>query len=241
VQLTLEGKTLDQVAIEFIRANEPPGGYYVGYSGGKDSEVTLHLVRRAGSKYDVHYNVSPIDPPQVHKFIKEWHPEVQWDYHARGFWGKKFLSRGLPMRPPVGHRWCCKYIKEAGGQGRVKLLGMRAEESANRSNYQSVRDVGKGTTWVLPILRWTTADVWQYIAEHELPYSSLYRHGFTRIGCVMCPYHGAALTRLEMKMFPKISQLWRLAANRYWQVRIDRGTPLDYKSGEDLFNWWIDR
>lgn len=43
-------------AIAQIRLHEPSEGYYVAFSGGKDSCVILDLVKRAGVKYDAHYN-----------------------------------------------------------------------------------------------------------------------------------------------------------------------------------------
>ena len=35
---TLSGKTLEEIAIERLKTFEPPEGYWVAYSGGKDSE-----------------------------------------------------------------------------------------------------------------------------------------------------------------------------------------------------------
>lgn len=243
MQLTFEGKTLDQLAIELIREHEPLEGYYLGFSGGKDSIVIYHLTQRAGVKFDAHYNVSPIDPPQIRRFIKEWYPEIAWDYHARGFF-KKVLSEGLPMRPPVGHRWCCKLIKEAGGKGRVKILGMRKVEGNSRKRYKPFEEKphqGEGTFWLLPILNWSDGDVWQYIGEHNLVTVALYRNGFKRIGCILCPFHGAIETKQELQLFPKIAQAWRLASDRYFDKRIERGTPLPYATKDDFWNWWISR
>lgn len=240
MQLTFEGKTLDQLAIELIKAYEPLEGYYLGFSGGKDSVVIYHLTERAKVKFDAHYNVSPIDPPQIRWFIKEWYPEIVWDYNARGFF-KNVLSQGPPMRTS---RWCCKLIKEAGGQGRVKILGMRKAESNNRRRYKCFEEKphqGKDTAWLLPILNWTDGDVWQYISEHNLATSALYRNGFKRIGCVLCPYHGRLETKLELELFPKIAQCWRLTCDRYFDKRIERGTPLPWRTKGEFWEWWISR
>jgi phosphoadenosine phosphosulfate reductase len=52
------GKSKEEIAIERIKAFCPPEGYYVAFSGGKDSIVILDLVKRAGVPFDAHYNFS---------------------------------------------------------------------------------------------------------------------------------------------------------------------------------------
>lgn len=42
-------------AIAFLRENEPPEGFFVGFSGGKDSIVSLELCRIAGVKHQAFY------------------------------------------------------------------------------------------------------------------------------------------------------------------------------------------
>ena len=37
-----------QTAIDRLRAFEPEGGYYVAFSGGKDSQCIYHLCKRTG-------------------------------------------------------------------------------------------------------------------------------------------------------------------------------------------------
>jgi len=48
----------DTEALERIKYLCPPEGYYVAYSGGKDSTVILDLIRRSGVPYDAHYNLN---------------------------------------------------------------------------------------------------------------------------------------------------------------------------------------
>ena len=240
MQLNFDGIPIDELAIKLIQAYEPPEGYYLGFSGGKDSVVIEHLTRRAGVKVDSHYCVSPIDPPQIYAFIKDQYPQVIWDYHAKNFWNVHVMRHGLPTRLV---RWCCEIIKESGGAGRVKILGMRKAESLGRSKYKCFDNHGKRGDWLLPILEWSDADVWQYISEHDIPFSALYRHGFKRIGCVLCPFAGKEEVKLSYELFPKIVQNWRLAADRYIRERNtnSKRKPTTFKTGEEYFNWWIKR
>ncbi|MDD4877320.1 MAG: phosphoadenosine phosphosulfate reductase family protein [Dehalococcoidales bacterium] len=241
MQLTFDGKTIDQLAIELIQAynnsNEP---YYGGFSGGKDSVVIYDLTKRANVPVDWHYNVSPIDSQEVRDFIKTYYPDVIWDKHAQGFFGKLFLTNGAPLRT---QRWCCRVIKECGGEGRVKILGMRTEESNTRKHYKCFMDNPSGGNWLLPIVNWTTQDIWQYIAERDLPINPLYKLGFERIGCVLCPFAGKGDIKLQLHYFPKIVNAYKMACNRYIENRLTdpkRKEP-KHKTGEEYFNWCISR
>ena len=238
-QLNFEGKDKVEVAIELLRAWEPSEGYYLGFSGGKDSVVIYDLAVKSGVKFDAHYNMSPIDPPEIKQFIKLNCPGVVWDNTAKDFW-ERMMTEGPPMRQS---RWCCGLIKEAGGIGRIKLLGMRAKESASRRDYCEIERHKKypDTTWCLPIVRWDDKEVWEYIKARDLPYCSLYDEGFTRLGCVLCPFENPETTQRNLVRFPKIAERWRKAFIRYYQIRIDRGTPLPWSSPEEFFQWWLGR
>ncbi len=228
---------LDNLAIELIRAYEPPEGYSLGFSGGKDSCVILHLTERAGVKFKPIHNVSPIDPPILRNFIKLNYPDVIWEYHAKNFWGKHLMANGLPLK---NQRWCCRLIKEAGGIGKVNILGIRKAESLRRRKYGCF-NVLPTFSQLLPILNWSDADVWQYIGEHNITFSALYRHGFKRIGCVLCPFKGKYDIKRDIQMFPEIVKLWRLGADRYVAKRLIKNNGFTFKTGEEYFNWWVTR
>ena len=72
-------------SIDFLRQHEPPEGYFVGFSGGKDSITTLQLCRLAGVKHQAFYTYTTIDPPEVVRFIRAYYPQVQWLRPAKSF------------------------------------------------------------------------------------------------------------------------------------------------------------
>ena len=239
-QINLEGRNKVEEAIWRLRTYVVQDSY-LAFSGGKDSVVTEDLVALAGVPHTTHYNVSPVDPPEIHRFIKKFYPGVSWDVLARNFW-KRFLTEGPPMRK---QRWCCSMIKEAGGLGTIKILGTRARESTSRHKYavfeESTKNPGTGTYLLRPIVDWTDREVWEYIGYRALPFCSLYGEGYKRLGCVLCPFEPTAVTRKNLERFPKIVANWHAAFERYWQVRIERGTPLDFESVEAYWQWWLSR
>lgn len=235
-QLNFEGKNKVEVAIALLQACEPPEGYYGAGSGGKDSEVVEDLALVARVKVDWHYCFSPIDPPEIHQFLRQYHPNTQWDYHARGFW-KMVHRKGLPRRLS---RWCCEVIKEAGGEGRVVIVGNRRQEGSSRRRHQKCfeKHTKKDIVFVRPIIDWSVEEVWEYIRQNNLPYCSLYDEGFTRLGCVLCPFvHD---TQREIERFPKIAKLWRLSCDHIVKRRLAQGKD-SFKTGQELWEWWLDR
>ena len=244
-QLNFKGLNKVEHSIELIRQYEPPAGYFLAFSGGKDSIVLYDLTMKAGVKFDAHYNRTGIDPPELIKFIKSNYPDVTFEKPILPIWAG-VVKHGLPLRTK---RWCCQVLKEHAGSYRLILTGVRWSESVSRRkrpvyyeyNAKSAKQKYiKDKSFLLPIANWSDEDIWEYIKVNNMPYCELYDLGFKRIGCVLCPFSTGAGLKIEIERYPKLVDAWKRAAIRYFERRAsDPGRKNAFTSGEDYFNWWL--
>ena len=167
MKITRDGRVMGdhehkvEMAIQRLKAFEPPDGYYVAFSGGKDSQCVYHLCQMAGVKFDAHYAVTSVDPPELIWFIREHYPDVQFGcQHYSDGKPEHYYKDGRPkpitmwsliadhtLPPTRKVRYCCAALKEPGGVSRVVVTGVRWAESTNRRNTHGVANVqGKPKT-----------------------------------------------------------------------------------------------
>lgn len=148
-------------SIERLKAFCPEEGYYLAFSGGKDSVVCKALLDMSGCKYDATYRVTSVDPPELVRFIRDKHPdvkrEVPRDHEGKPITMWNLIPRKL-MPPTRLVRYCCSSLKESGGDGRMTVTGVRWAESKNRKDNQGVititsktahRDIGESRDFFL--------------------------------------------------------------------------------------------
>lgn len=138
-QLNLWGKNKVEVAIDRLQSFEPKEGYYLAFSGGKDSQCIYHLAEMAGVKFDAHYRITSVDPPELVRFIKTQYPDVALDYPRDADGNVITMWNLIPKQtiPPTRKaRYCCDKLKESGGEGRLTVTGVRWAESPARKQNQ---------------------------------------------------------------------------------------------------------
>jgi len=103
---------------------------------------------------------------------------------------------------PDGKAWtgpenCCSAQKVAALQNALEgldawMTGLRKEQAATRTDIEAIAwDERNGLWRASPLAEWTERDVWNYIAEHDLPYNRLHDEGYSSIGCAPCTLPGS--------------------------------------------------
>jgi phosphoadenosine phosphosulfate reductase len=232
IEHTLFGD-VDKIAnsIAALRHFEPPEGYYFANSGSKDSTVVRDLLIRSGVKFDAHYHITTVDPPELVHFIRDNHPETIRERPTISMW--RLIEK--KMIPPTHiMRYCCAYLKERGGAGRFVVTGVRKWESTKRRKRQQVEACYNDNSkrFLHPIFDWTEADVWEYIHKHSIPYCNLYDirtewpsssggeapRAFKRLGCIMCPQQSPHAIKKDMAYWPKVADQYKRLATKHMPI-----------------------
>lgn len=121
----------EQIALNYDVEN----GYYLAFSGGKDSQALYHITQLAGVKIRSHMNLTSVDPPEVIRFVKKNYPEVELIKPGKSIFQIAIEKQILPT---MRVRWCCAEYKETAGAGKVTLIGIRKAESSRRTKRNEV-------------------------------------------------------------------------------------------------------
>ncbi len=244
---------------------------FLAFSGGKDSICLFFVCKRAAEElgmpmetiFDVQYNITNVDPPELVRFIREFkrsYPFITMVQPKRTMW--ELIVR-MQMPPTRIARYCCVALKEsASPKGCYSLTGVRRAESGRRSSRKGfegrgetkkerilLNDNGPDRRWdeyckqenayiCNPIIDWTDEDVWNFIRHNNLPYCSLYDEGIKRIGCIGCPMGTTAQREAQFERWPKYADCYKRAFQRMVDAEKEKGKS-KWKDGEDAFNWWI--
>lgn len=198
--------------------------FVCSFSGGKDSQVVLDLATRVIPSNDlvVIYSDTGYELPPSISLYKEVSDFYQAKYPGLKFFTSKnhqelmhyWDKMGAPSRVL---RWCCSVMKSAplarllkelnGGEKQPNAIlfdGVRNEESVNRSHRDRIGKNVKHNNIInlSPILSWNSTEVYLYILLNELPFNKAYRLGYSRVGCVICPYSSKWSENISSKTYP---------------------------------------
>lgn len=148
---------LEQTAIERLRAAsdmslrlfEKP--LVITYSGGKDSDVLLHLSEASGIPFEVLHGLTTADAPETVRHVYDTFRRLEGkgiqctvDKHVQPNGSRVTMWNLIPRKlmPPTRLiSYCCAELKEGGGKGRFIATGVRWAESAARKKNRGTLEV----------------------------------------------------------------------------------------------------
>lgn len=177
----------------------------VSFSGGKDSTVVSHLVRKALNNQSIlHiFGDTTLELPLTYKYVERFKEENQMTpFFDERNEENNFFEMCKEIGPPSRVKsWCCSIFK-TGPMGTtlsnfeedfLTFYGVRRKESASRSKYPKILKSTKidKQLSIGPIIDWLDIDVWLYILSEKIDFNESYRQGFPRVGCWVCPHKGS--------------------------------------------------
>lgn len=194
--------------------------FHVAFSGGKDSQVLLDLVKKALPKgsFVVVFGDTGMEFPDTYDVVeiikKQCEEEEILFYTAKSHLEAK-ESWELFGPPSRTLRWCCSVhksspqilkLREITGKNDYKglaFVGIRAFESVTRAEYDYFNE-GKKTKGQFShnsMLEWTSAEVWLYLYSNSITLNEAYKKGNSRAGCISCPLRDGKSRFFEYKNY----------------------------------------
>lgn len=192
----------------------------VAYSGGKDSDVILQLVRESGVKYRAIYKCTTIDPPGTITHVIANGVEI---LRPSLSFAQLMAKKGQPNRR---RRFCCKVLKEYKILDRC-VIGVRREESSSRAKRYTehtacrVYSCKRYVEQFFPILSWSLADIVAFAEDRNIRFAPVYYdasgvfHPERRLGCMCCPLASKKNRISEFLKYPGMVRFYIRAIQKY--------------------------
>lgn len=215
-------------------------------------EIDSILYEKVKDKWHINFCNTSNDVADTYKLVKKL-PKLIIQNPKEGFY--QWIKRKNYFIPSVTVRNCCSTYKEGQinqyydkDQRINMIIGVRKHESVKRAKYDWVIDYDRakeifGTpnfskNWikVCPIVEWRDEEVWLYMLREGIEFNKLYRLGFQRCGCIMCPYQSNYNDLLIKKYYSNQWDRWmKIVAKNYENTGVAKRlkwTLQEYQDGK---------
>jgi phosphoadenosine phosphosulfate reductase len=196
----------------------------VACSFGKDSMVTVHLAREVDPEIKIFAVMTQFKPKETFEYLKLMNKRMKLNttvymvadsipealrgdsLDVRLLPAEEFNQKASQIESQNGNKIytvdpdeCCRLLKVEPTKMAVSNLdawicGLRATEGRTRVDYQEVEEKG-GLIKVNPILTFTEAEIWRYMATRGIEPHPWYGEGYRSLGCAPCSHPGGELER----------------------------------------------
>lgn len=141
---------------------------------GRLNQETYSLIDKIRTRYNVQMEVYCPTTVSVEKMVRE---------HGMNLFYES-----------IAHRRLCCHVRKVEPLMRALddldawITGLRREQSVTRTDAMKIEiDSAHGKiVKINPLADWSNEQVWDYVKRNNVPYNSLYDHGYSSIGCEPC-------------------------------------------------------
>jgi phosphoadenosine phosphosulfate reductase len=168
-------------------------GLVMSTSFGIQSAVMLHLVTQVVPQIPVIWVDTGYLPPQTYQFAEQLSQRLQLNLQVY----QSSISAAR-MEALYGKLWEQKSVEALNRYDQIRkvepmqralqdlqatawLAGLRHNQTHYRQGLQVVGQQAERYK-ILPILRWTSKDIYEYLSAHDLPYHPLFDQGYVTVG-----------------------------------------------------------
>ena len=196
----------------------------VACSFGKDSMVTVHLAREVDPEIKIFSVMTRYKPKETFDYLRRMNQKMNLrttvymvaDSVPEALRGDSLEVRLLPTAEfkqiasqiesqngreiyEIDPDECCRLLKVEPTRVAVSgldawICGLRNTEGRTREDYQEIEEKG-GLVKINPILTFTEAEVWRYMATRGIEPHIWYGKGYRSLGCAPCSNPGGELER----------------------------------------------
>lgn len=173
----------------------------ISFSGAEDV-VLIDMATRLGADIQIFSLDTGRLHPQTYRYLDvvQQHYGVKIEVLFPDFVQVQMLvkQKGLHSFYYEGHKECCAIRKIEPLRRKLDTLdawitGQRKDQSIDTRAALAVIEhdrvfssEARPLVKFNPLANWRSAEVWEYIRQHELPYNSLHEEGYISIGCEPC-------------------------------------------------------
>lgn len=177
--------------------------------------------------WNINFANTSNDTADTYKKIKKLPVERLRILNPQKGWRRWLVEDKNYFVPTTFVRNCCSVYKEGqitkaynNKKKTTMILGVRSFESVKRSGYEFKMDyewrinhfdkstLPESWTNLAPIVEWKDEDVWLFILWKNFEFNKMYRYGFNRCGCLLCPYMSDYTDILVERYYPKQYDWW---------------------------------
>lgn len=97
----------------------------------------------------------------------------------------------------------------------------------------------QGRTSFQPIIEFTDSNVWQLIDEQGIEVNPLYEMGYTRVGCIGCPFASRTQRERGFERYPSYRAAYIRAFDAMLARRKEKGLETEWQTAEEVMEWWL--